>query len=91
MTENLNRAVVSNEYTAFHTADVLDPAFLNALSHSIYFQQTCFHSSIGVHVEKLVFRVKDWMRWEFDIPPLQEQKRIVAVLGAWEPAVCDLP
>lgn len=85
--ESLNRAVVSNEYTAFHTADVLDPAFLNALSHSIYFQQTCFHSSIGVHVEKLVFRLDDWMRWEFDIPSLQEQKRIVSVLNSWDRAI----
>jgi type I restriction enzyme S subunit len=85
--ESLNGAVVSNEYTAFHTADALDPAFLNALSHSIYFQQTCFHSSIGVHVEKLVFRLEDWMGWEFDIPPLQEQKRIFAMLDAWEEAI----
>lgn len=84
---SLHRAVVSNEYTAFHTAETLDPAFLNALSHSIYFQQTCFHSSIGVHVEKLVFRLEDWLVWEFDIPPLQEQKRIVAVLNAWDQAI----
>ena len=84
---SLHRAVVSNEYTAFHTADALDPEFLNALSHSIYFQQTCFHSSIGVHVEKLVFRLEDWMGWEFDIPPLQEQKRIVAVLNAWDQTI----
>jgi len=84
---SLHRAVVSNEYTAFHTADALDPEFLNALSHSIYFQQTCFHSSIGVHVEKLVFRLQDWMGWEFDIPPLQEQKSIVAVLNAWDQTI----
>ncbi len=53
----------------------------------MYFQQTCFHSSIGVHVEKLVFRLEDWMRWEFDVPPLPEQKRIVAVLDAWDQAI----
>lgn len=85
--ESLHRAVVSNEYTAFHTADALDPHFLSALSHSAYFQQTCFHSSIGVHVEKLVFRLEDWMGWEFDIPPLQEQRRIVALLGAWDQSI----
>lgn len=82
--ESLHRAVVSNEYTAFHTSEALDPAFLNALSHSVYFQQTCFHSSIGVHVEKLVFRLEDWMGWKFDIPSLEQQKRIVAVLDAWD-------
>ena len=85
--ESLQKAVVSNEYTAFHTSEALEPAFLNALSHSVYFQQTCFHSSIGVHVEKLVFRLADWLGWEFDIPPLQEQKRIVALLVAWDQAI----
>jgi type I restriction enzyme S subunit len=84
---SLHRAVVSNEYTAFHTSDALDPRFLNALSHSVYFQQTCFHSSVGVHVEKLVFRLENWLDWEFDIPPLPEQRRIVAVLDAWDQAI----
>jgi len=84
---SLHGAVVSNEYTAFHTSKYLDPAFLNALSHSVYFQQTCFHSSIGVHVEKLVFRLEDWMGWEFDVPPLPEQQRIVAVVSAWDRAI----
>ncbi len=84
---SLHRAVVSNEYTAFHTSDALDPRFLNALSHSVYFQQTCFHSSVGVHVEKLVFRLENWLDWEFDIPPLPEQRRIVAVLDAWDRAI----
>lgn len=87
--ESLNRAVVSNEYTAFRTSKLLDPAFLNTLSHAVYFQQTCFHSSIGVHVEKLVFRIEDWMEWEFDIPPLDEQRRIVAVLETWDRAIAD--
>lgn len=83
----LHRAVVSNEYTAFHTSEALDPQFLNALSHSVYFQETCFHSSVGVHVEKLVFRLEDWLDWEFEIPPLPEQRRIVAVLDAWDLAI----
>lgn len=85
--EGLHGAIVSNEYTVFHTSKQLNLGFLNALAHSVYFQQTCFHSSIGVHVEKLVFRLEDWMRWEFDVPPLPEQKRIVAVLDAWDQAI----
>jgi type I restriction enzyme S subunit len=83
----LHRAIVSNEYTVFHTSEVLDPNFLNALSHSVYFQQTCFHSSVGVHVEKLVFRLEDWLEWEFDIPPIPEQRQIVAVLEEWDQAI----
>ena len=84
---SLDRAVVSNEYTAFHTSEALDPGFLNALSHSIYFQQTCFHASIGVHVEKLVFRLDEWLQSQFDIPGLPEQRRIVAVLESWDQAI----
>lgn len=84
---SLHRAIVSNEYTAFHTSDALDPRFLNVLSHSVYFQQTCFHSSVGVHVEKLVFRLDDWLNWEFDVPPLPEQRRIVAVIDACDQAI----
>lgn len=87
---NLHRAIVSNEYTTFHTSDELNPRFLNALSHSIYFQQTCFHSSIGVHVEKLVFRLVEWLGWRFDIPALPEQQRIVAVLECWDQAIENL-
>jgi type I restriction enzyme S subunit len=83
----LDGALVSNEYTAFHTTENIDLDFLNALSHSTYFQQTCFHSSIGVHVEKLVFRLEDWLAWEFDIPPLDQQRRIVTVLAAWDRAI----
>jgi type I restriction enzyme S subunit len=30
--ESLHKAVVSNEYTAFHTFEALDPQFLNALA-----------------------------------------------------------
>jgi|GEM_PF-297125 len=84
---SLHNAVVSNEYTAFRTTDALDLSFLNALSNSIYFQQTCFHSSIGVHVEKLVFRLEDWLRCRFNIPALSEQRRIVAVLDSWDKAI----
>lgn len=83
----LSGSIVSNEYTAFHTSDSLDPRFLEALSHSIYFQQTCFHSSIGVHVEKLVFRLEDWIGWEFDIPPLPEQRRIAGMFKIWDEAI----
>lgn len=86
---SLNGAVVSNEYTAFHTSKAIDPRFLNALSHSIYFQETCFHSSIGVHVEKLVFRLEDWFGWEFNIPPLSDQRHVAALFYAWDRAIDD--
>lgn len=57
------------------------------LSESLYFQQTCFHSSIGVHIEKMIFKLDSWFKWPFNIPPLSEQKRIVKILSTWDKAI----
>lgn len=78
----LDGAIVSNEYAVLNMSDDLDPRFLRYLSETTYFQQTCFHSSIGVHVEKMLFRLDKWLKWPFNLPPLAEQKRIARLLDA---------
>ena len=78
----LDGAIVSNEYSVLNCKSELDSDFLNYLSHTVYFQQTCFHSSIGVHIEKMIFKLDDWLRWQVDVPTLPEQKKIAAFLGA---------
>lgn len=76
----LDGAVVSNEYAVLGSDGKIDPRFLRYLSETTYFQQTCFHSSIGVHVEKMLFRTEQWLKRPFNIPPLDEQRRIVEIL-----------
>ena len=76
----MDGAVVSNEYAVLNSDEEIDMRFLRYLSESTYFQQTCFHSSIGVHVEKMIFRTERWLAWPFNIPPLTEQQRIVKIL-----------
>ncbi|MCP5385176.1 MAG: restriction endonuclease subunit S [Sphingomonadaceae bacterium] len=83
----LDGAVVSGEYTVLHPKPMLDLRFLHYLSHSAYFQQICFHSGVGVHVEKLVFRLHDWLNWQIDIPPLREQQRIAEMLADFDSAI----
>ncbi|MBG7622302.1 restriction endonuclease subunit S [Herbaspirillum sp. AP02] len=78
----LEGAIVSNEYAVLNTYGDLDPRFLRYLSETTYFQQTCFHSSIGVHIEKMLFRLDKWLKWPINLPPLDEQLRIVAILDA---------
>lgn len=75
-------AVVSNEYSVLRCKPTIDLAFLQYLSHSIYFQQTCFHSSIGVHIEKMIFKLDEWLKWPVNIPSLSEQQKIASFLGA---------
>ena len=57
------------------------------MSESIHFQQTCFHSSIGIHVEKMIFKLDRWLKWDFNIPPIADQQRISQLLSAWDDAI----
>lgn len=84
---HLDGATVSNEYTVLRGGKSIDLDFLKHFSHSIYFQQTCFHSSIGVHIEKMLFKTDKWFRWEFDLPPISEQQRIASALSTWDEAI----
>jgi type I restriction enzyme, S subunit len=52
----LDGAIASNEYGVLHAHKALDLDYFRHFTHSVYFQQTCFHSSVGVHVEKMIFR-----------------------------------
>lgn len=75
-------SIVSNEYAVLRCKPALHLGFLQQLIHSIYFQQTCFHSSLGVHVEKMIFSTPEWFKWTIDIPEIDEQQRIADFLGA---------
>ncbi len=83
----LDGAIVSGEYTVLHPKPTLDLRYLHYLSHSAHFQQICFHSGVGVHVEKLVFRLHDWLNWQIDIPPLHKQHRIAEILSEFDHAI----
>lgn len=80
--KQLDGAIVSNEYLVLNFTDKIIPEFWNFLSYTVYFQQICFHSSIGVHIEKMLFKVEQWYRWKINIPSLEEQEKIASFLGA---------
>ncbi len=86
----LNGAVVSNEYAVLHSDGEIDLRFLRYLSETRYFQQTCFHSSTGVHVEKMIFKTDHWLNWPFNIPPLAQQQHIVQVLDTARQEVASI-
>jgi len=82
--ESLDGSVVSNEYTVLHPSENLDLNFLNHYTHTPYFQQTCFHSSVGVDVEKMIFRINEWFKHPIAVPPLPEQIKIAEILSCWD-------
>ena len=83
----LDGAVVSNEYATLRVKDGLMLDFLNYFCHSVYFQQTCFQSSVGVDVEKMIFRLRNWLKYKVFLPPLSEQRKVADTLGTWDKAI----
>ncbi len=77
----LDGAIVSNEYSVLRCRAAIDPEYLAQLVHSIYLQQTFFHSSIGVHIEKMIFKLEDWFKWPINLPDESEQNRIAKFLS----------
>jgi len=84
---DLAGAVVSNEYIILRPREGVRTEYLQHLSHTRYFQRTCFHSSVGVDVEKMVFKIERWLNYQISIPPVDEQARIIDVLGAADEAI----
>lgn len=83
----LDGAIVSNEYDVLLPNDNLIIDYLNYFTHTVYFQQTCFHSSVGVDVEKMIFRLGQWFDNKIYLPPLEEQRKIAAILSTWDAAI----
>lgn len=88
--KSLDGAIVSNEYSVFTVNEHLDPGYLRLLSHSLYFQQTCFLSSVGVAVEKMIFKVEHWLKYPFLLPPIEEQRTITKTLETAEAEIALL-
>jgi type I restriction enzyme S subunit len=87
--ESLNGALVSGEYSVLKTKSGLLLKYLEYLSHTVYFQQTCFQSSVGVDVEKMIFDLKGWLSYKIYLPPLPEQKKIVDIISAWDKSISN--
>ncbi|NBZ88910.1 restriction endonuclease subunit S [Stagnihabitans tardus] len=90
VTDDFAGAIVSNEYSILRCSPELDLNFLRYLSHTVYFQQTCFHSSIGVHVEKMIFKLDEWLDWPVNLPTLREQEKIAGFLGVVDGKISGL-
>lgn len=84
---HLEGAIVSNEYDVLRPTPELELDYLKLLSHTPYFQRTCFHSSVGVDIEKMVFRLRNWLQYYLPLPPVWEQRRIATILNSVDEAI----
>ncbi|QRM47214.1 restriction endonuclease subunit S [Rhizobium sp. BG4] len=83
----LDKALASGSYYAFEIQKELDPKYLWYLSHANAFHKSCELASVGVVIEKMVFRATDWLDFEFPLPPLHEQRQIAEILSSVDEAI----
>ena len=84
---------VSNEYTIFTNTsrDCLHMPFFDWLSRTQRMWHAAYLSSNGVHIEKLIFVPKDFLKKSVRIPScLDEQRKIVSVLQTADNEVAQL-
>jgi type I restriction enzyme S subunit len=84
---------VSKEYSILVNCapEVLHMPFFDWLCHQRRMWHLAFLASDGVHLEKLIFDSKDFLRHHIQLPPtIEEQQRIVGVLDACDHEICLL-
>ncbi|HDR7429036.1 TPA: restriction endonuclease subunit S [Bacillus toyonensis] len=79
---NLDGAIVSNEYHTLLSKSNLEMDFFKWYSRTPLMMNYFLLSSVGVHIEKMLFRVEDWFKREIVLPPLEEQVEIVKTLSS---------
>lgn len=78
--DQLDNAVVSNEYLVITDSQHITAKFWTAISKKPEMHKLFFVSSYGVDIEKLVFDVSDWGKKTIVIPTVSEQIRITEYL-----------
>lgn len=74
---------ISGSYIAVVSKDpkILDIRYFNWLSKLPWFYHQTYISSYGVHIEKMTFDFKSFLKQEVSIPSLEEQKKCVQILN----------
>lgn len=80
----LDGAIVSNEYHVLHPTEELDLDYFRWTTRTFRMMRYFMISSIGVHIEKMLFKLKDWYKLPVALPPLEEQKRIAKIFNSIE-------
>ena len=80
--EYLKGSIVSNEYSILTARKNHDILFFNYFSQQFKVSQSFIECSVGIVIEKMLFKLNDWLKREFLFPPLKEQQKIANCLAS---------
>lgn len=84
---NLDGAIVSNEYHTLLPKENLNMDFFKWYSRTSLMMNYFLLSSVGVHIEKMLFKLEDWFKREIALPPLDEQAEIAKTLSSVQKSI----
>lgn len=79
---SLSGSIVSNEYSVLRAREGFEISFLAYFSQQSNVSRSFLECSVGIVIEKMLFKLNDWLKREFLFPSLAEQKRIADCLSS---------
>ncbi|NLI90728.1 MAG: hypothetical protein GX434_00590 [Peptococcaceae bacterium] len=73
-------SIVSNEYNVFIARAQTDICYFNYYMQLPKTKRLFYLMSIGVHIEKLLFKTNDWLKQQLPFPSASEQHKIAEIL-----------
>ena len=80
--ETLDCAVVSNEYSVLTPKAGCSVAFINWFAQQPCVSRSFLQCSVGIVIEKMLFKLDAWLKREFLFPGLHEQQKIAECLSS---------
>ena len=80
--EEHDDAIVSNEYTILRAKENCDIFFFNYFVQQHIVGQSFLECSVGIVIEKMLFKQEQWLKKKFFFPALPEQRKIADCLSS---------
>lgn len=80
--KHLEDSIVSNEYHTLLVTEKLDIEYFRWLSQTQLVMGYFLRASIGVHIEKMLFKLNDWYKYKIAVPSIEEQQKIAEILSS---------
>jgi type I restriction enzyme S subunit len=82
VTQELDGSVVSNEYSVLTPKPGCSIEFFSWFAMQPAVSASFMNCSVGIVIEKMLFKLPAWLKQEFLFPTLPEQQRIASCLGS---------